>query len=306
MGARPRLRRAWRPAAAGAVLRLLSGPLSGPLLAPSAGGRRSERLRAPLRAVPDTAGEGVRVAIEYTGYTEDGEVAVTTDGREPVEFVCGDEQVLPKIEESILGMAVGETKNVTFDEDDPLFGPWRSDLVRNVPLADLPPDIDVGDQLSLRVGAPPAIVMDLTEDSAVLDTNQPLAGEVVTVVFRLVRLEELAVTERVTVETITPGDGRTFPAQGDYATVTYTGTVLRTGAEFGKAKDWTFQVGAGQVIAGWDRGCQQMSVGQRARLLIPAKLGYGAAGAGNLVPPDADLVLDLELRGVKRKPSRSA
>ncbi len=60
-----------------------------------------------------------------------------------------------------------------------------------------------------------------------------------------------------------------------------------------------FQVGVGQVIAGWDEGICLLNVGDKARLVIPSDLGYGQAGAGEVIPPDATLVFDVELMGVK-------
>jgi len=60
-----------------------------------------------------------------------------------------------------------------------------------------------------------------------------------------------------------------------------------------------FQVGVGQVISGWDEGICLLNVGDKARLVIPSDLGYGSAGAGGVIPPDATLVFDVELMGVK-------
>ena len=60
-----------------------------------------------------------------------------------------------------------------------------------------------------------------------------------------------------------------------------------------------FQVGVGQVIAGWDEGICLLNVGDKARLVIPSDLGYGSAGAGGVIPPDATLVFDVELMAVK-------
>jgi FKBP-type peptidyl-prolyl cis-trans isomerase len=60
-----------------------------------------------------------------------------------------------------------------------------------------------------------------------------------------------------------------------------------------------FQVGVGQVIPGWDEGICLLNVGDKARLVIPSDLGYGSAGAGGVIPPDATLVFDVELMDVK-------
>ena len=59
-----------------------------------------------------------------------------------------------------------------------------------------------------------------------------------------------------------------------------------------------FQLGVGQVIAGWDEGIAMLKVGDKARFVIPSHLGYGSAGAGGVIPPDATLIFDVELVGV--------
>ena len=60
-----------------------------------------------------------------------------------------------------------------------------------------------------------------------------------------------------------------------------------------------FQLGAGQVISGWDEGISLLKVGDKARFVIPPNLGYGSAGAGGVIPPNATLLFDVELMDVK-------
>jgi len=102
----------------------------------------------------------------------------------------------------------------------------------------------------------------------------------------------------VEVETITPGDGKTFAAKGQTVEVHYTGT-LTNGKKFDSSRDrgQTFKtkIGVGQVIRGWDEGFTQLSLGQRAKLTITPDYGYGASGAGNVIPPNATLIFDVEL-----------
>jgi FKBP-type peptidyl-prolyl cis-trans isomerase len=62
---------------------------------------------------------------------------------------------------------------------------------------------------------------------------------------------------------------------------------------------FTFTLGAGHVIKGWDEGIAGMKVGEKRRLFVPADLGYGSHGVGNVIPPNAALVFDLELLSVK-------
>jgi FKBP-type peptidyl-prolyl cis-trans isomerase FkpA len=102
-------------------------------------------------------------------------------------------------------------------------------------------------------------------------------------------------------DTVT-GEGAEAKA-GQNVTVHYTGWLRNddgtAGAKFDSSKDrndpFQFSLGAGQVIRGWDEGVQGMKVGGQRRLTIPADLGYGARGAGGVIPPNATLIFDVEL-----------
>jgi FKBP-type peptidyl-prolyl cis-trans isomerase len=92
------------------------------------------------------------------------------------------------------------------------------------------------------------------------------------------------------------------PQAGRTVTVHYTGW-LTNGTKFDSSKDrgqpFTFPLGGGRVIKGWDEGVQGMKVGGVRKLTIPANLGYGAQGAGGVIPPNATLVFEVELLDVK-------
>ena len=102
-------------------------------------------------------------------------------------------------------------------------------------------------------------------------------------------------------EDVKEGTGATA-ASGDSVEVHYTGW-LTDGKKFDSSKDrgrpFAFTLGAGQVIKGWDEGVQGMKVGGVRKLTIPPELGYGARGAGGVIPPNARLTFEVELLGVK-------
>jgi FKBP-type peptidyl-prolyl cis-trans isomerase len=100
---------------------------------------------------------------------------------------------------------------------------------------------------------------------------------------------------------VTVGNGAQA-GQGQTAVVHYTGW-LTDGTKFDSSRDrgtpFSFPIGAGQVIAGWDEGVAGMKVGGRRKLVIPANLGYGEMGAPPVIPPGATLVFDVELLDLK-------
>ena len=102
------------------------------------------------------------------------------------------------------------------------------------------------------------------------------------------------------IEDIRPGTGAEARA-GNTVTVHYVGT-LTNGKKFDSSRDrgkgFTFQLGAGQVIAGWDQGVAGMKVGQLRKLTIPPELAYGAKGFHDLIPPNSTLVFEVELLSV--------
>ena len=114
------------------------------------------------------------------------------------------------------------------------------------------------------------------------------------------------------VETITTASGLQYidtevgtgksPLSGQGVIVHYTGT-LTDGTQFDSSYDrnkpFSFTIGIGRVIQGWDEGVSSMQVGGKRRLIIPPELGYGSRGAGKVIPPHATLIFDIELLDIR-------
>ena len=106
------------------------------------------------------------------------------------------------------------------------------------------------------------------------------------------------------IEDVTVGSGAEAKA-GSHVMVHYTGWLFNDGvkgAKFDSSKDrgqpFSFPLGAGHVIKGWDEGFAGMKIGGTRILTIPPEMGYGARGAGGLIPPNATLLFEVELLGV--------
>jgi len=106
----------------------------------------------------------------------------------------------------------------------------------------------------------------------------------------------------VDIQTITEGDGSTFPKTGQTVKCHYVLT-LENGKKVDSSRDrgqpFEFKIGKGEVIKGWDDGVAKMSVGQRAKLTISPDMGYGAKGVPGAIPGNSTLIFDVELIGLK-------
>ena len=108
-------------------------------------------------------------------------------------------------------------------------------------------------------------------------------------------------SDSVKIETLAEGMGRS-PAAGDTVVVHYTGW-LENGTKFDSSRDrdrpFTFRLGTGDALKGWDEGLLGMKVGGKRKLVIPPELGFGKQGVGSVVPPNAVLLYEFELLAVR-------
>lgn len=109
-------------------------------------------------------------------------------------------------------------------------------------------------------------------------------------------------TSGLTYKDVKLGEGAEAKS-GQEVTVHYTGRLKQNDQKFDSSVDrnepFTFNLGRGDVIRGWDEGVAGMKVGGERQLIIPAELAYGARGAGGVIPPNATLIFDVKLLGVK-------
>jgi FKBP-type peptidyl-prolyl cis-trans isomerase 2 len=121
------------------------------------------------------------VKVHYKGKLEDGEIFDSSEGREPLEFTLGTNQVIPGFEAGVLDMSVGDKKEITIDPED-AYGPSLTELILQIPADNFPEDHDpkIGDQYALKSpdGRDMAVrVIEINDENITLDANHPLAGK---------------------------------------------------------------------------------------------------------------------------------
>ncbi|ABR29970.1 peptidylprolyl isomerase [Thermosipho melanesiensis] len=123
--------------------------------------------------------KGDKVLVHYVGKFENGEIFDSSEGKEPLEFVVGEGQIILGFEEQILGMEVGEKKTINVPYDK-AYGEYREDLIFPVDKTQLPENVEVGQLFEVHQpdgGAFIVKVSEILEDKVMLDANHPLAGK---------------------------------------------------------------------------------------------------------------------------------
>ena len=264
---------------------------------------------AMCKSAKNVVEKGSRVGLRFLGRdAETGEVLVKLeDAADPISFIVGKGKVLPGIEDAIIGKTPGDKFSITIEN---AYGEHHSKWLKTMPRDDkIPEDIAVGERLELSNGRGRkfvVVVVEVGENSIRVDGNHPLAGKTLTFEVDVETvdppLEPVSPTDE-----IKAGNGKDFPTEGDTVTISYVGTLESTGDVFDSSRDRgkpiVVKIGVGQVIKGWDEGVMRMSLGQRAVLRIPSEKAYGSRGAGGVIPPNSNLIFDVELHRIERSQS---
>ncbi len=134
---------------------------------------------------------GNTVKVHYTGTLNDGTVFDTSIEREPLEFTIGQGQLIPGFEQAVIGMKVGESKTVNIPATE-AYGLHRDDLVITMERSQLPDNIEVGQQLQMTQTDGSTVVVtviEISETTATIDANHPLAGENLIFEIELIEIE---------------------------------------------------------------------------------------------------------------------
>lgn len=123
---------------------------------------------------------GNTVLVNYVGKLENGEIfdSSLVEGREPIKVVMGKKQVIPGFENGLLDMAIGEKKVVEIESDD-AYGPYRSEMIFDIPKTQFPEGVKEGDLLNAQSSMGPVnvTVVEVMDDMIKIDANHPLAGK---------------------------------------------------------------------------------------------------------------------------------
>ena len=215
---------------------------------------------------------GLTVSVHYTGTLMDGKKFDSSRDRgQPIKFKLGEGRVIKGWDEGIALLRVGDKALFT-----------------------IPPSIGYGDR-DMGVIPPNSTLQFEVELMEVVEGPKP---------FDVKGKDTLTTASGLRYIIVEKAKDAAAPKAeaGKTVSVHYTGMLL-SGKVFDSSRDrgtpFQFGLGQGQVIKGWDEGIALMHVGDKMRLIIPSELGYGANGAGGVIPPNATLIFDVELMGVQ-------
>lgn len=188
------------------------------------------------------------------------------------------------------------------------FGIRSEKAVVRVPLSKDEPPPEKGHivHLATEFGGRVGRVLSVSDGTAVVDTNHEFADKTIRVWIKVVEVEEEEDEDWSGVhhQTFAEGDGITYPVHGDTVSVKYAGMLASNGKIFDTSDETgpiEFEVGAGQVIRGWEEGIKKLTLGEKARVFVSSEFAYGTKGAGGEIPPNANLVFDIHLVKINGK-----
>lgn len=224
-----------------------------------------------------TVGDGAEatkdstVSMHYTVWVQgepESQYVVSSEGQDPLKFVVGrGDVVFPGWDEGVVGMKVGGKRYLV-----------------------VPPDLGLGEEAQGSIPANATLILEVE----LVEVREPQKPTVVE------ESDYITTTSGLKYYDLKVGEGVT-PTVGQTVVVQYTGWLTDT-TQFDSSLDrdepFSFQLGMGGVIPGWDEGVAGMKVGGKRQLVIPASLGYGDTGSG-IIPPGATLIFEIELLEIK-------
>ncbi|XP_037093550.1 peptidyl-prolyl cis-trans isomerase FKBP10-like isoform X1 [Pollicipes pollicipes] len=229
---------------------------------------------------PVKSKNGDKLGMHYTGTLTDGTKFDSSRDRNQVfEFTLGARQVITGWDLGLTGMCAGEKRQLT-----------------------IPPGLAYGEKGAGGV-IPPGATLNFDVELVTINGQGAAPAATPTPAPAPAPAPAQGASDKLQIRRVSgPRNCRRKTTAGDVVSMHYTGT-LTDGTKFDSSRDrgtpLEFTLGRGQVIAGWDRGLLNMCPGARRQLTIPPRLAYGDRGAGNVIPPGATLLFDVELVEIK-------
>lgn len=243
-----------------------------------------------IEGIGHLASKGEKVTIQYVGYDyETGKKFVSSwDQGKPFTFTVGKGEVIQGWEEGLEGIEGGDRRELVLPPDL-TEGPY-------------PPGIPKGKAVVFVVDAIPSAPPKGEKSPSPKPKPEPEKKTPTTNKTKpKVKVPSGPPPKKLVIKELEKGKGPEAKI-GDEVTVEYVGVDYKTGKQFDASWDrgepFSFELGVGQVIAGWEQGIEGMKVGERRELVIPPELGYGAAGAPPAIPPNETLVFVVDLLAI--------